>query len=150
MWTYEHAVEARATPQALWACWSDMPNWPQWNLGIERIEIDGPFAVGTSFTMLPPGEDDPVRLRLVDIVPGQEFTDQMDGDEFTVTTIHRLEPSPDGRTRVVYRTEITGPAADQLGPQLGPAITADFPDVLAALVRRVNDLREQQDASPPA
>ena len=30
-------------------------------------------------------------------------------------------------------TEISGPAADQVGPQLGPAITADFPQVLAAL-----------------
>jgi hypothetical protein len=35
---------------------------------------------------------------------------------------------------VIYRTEITGPAADQVGPQLGPAITGDFPEVLAALV----------------
>jgi hypothetical protein len=32
--------------------------------------------------------------------------------------------------------EITGPAAGQVGPQLGPAITADFPDVLAGLVTR--------------
>jgi hypothetical protein len=39
-----------------------------------------------------------------------------------------------GMTRITYRTEITGSAADQVGPQLGPAITADFPDVLAALV----------------
>jgi hypothetical protein len=36
---------------------------------------------------------------------------------------------------VIYRTEITGPAADQVGPQLGPAITGDFPEVLAALVK---------------
>jgi hypothetical protein len=49
-----------------------------------------------------------------------------------VTTVHRLVPEADG-TRIVYRTEITGPDADQVGPQLGPAITADFPDVLAKL-----------------
>jgi hypothetical protein len=29
--------------------------------------------------------------------------------------------------------EITGPEADTLGPQIGPQITADFPDVLAKL-----------------
>jgi hypothetical protein len=29
----------------------------------------------------------------------------------------------------------SGPAADQVGPELGPAITADFPEVLDALVR---------------
>jgi DNA-binding MarR family transcriptional regulator len=30
-------------------------------------------------------------------------------------------------TRIIYRTEITSPAAGHVGPQLGPAITADFP-----------------------
>ena len=45
------------------------------------------------------------------------------------------EPAAAGRTRIIYRTEITGPAAGQAGPQLGPAITADFPDVLAALAK---------------
>jgi hypothetical protein len=50
-------------------------------------------------------------------------------------TVHRLEETAAGMTRIIYRTEITGSAADRVGPQLGPAITADFPDVLAALVR---------------
>lgn len=134
MWEFEHAVETTASAQTLWSHWSDMAAWPQWNDGIEKIEIDGPFAVGTTFTMTPPG-DDPVQMRLVEIVPGELFTDEMDAGDFVVTTVHRLEPLADGGTRVVYRTEITGPAADQVGPELGPAITGDFPDVLAALVK---------------
>jgi hypothetical protein len=52
-----------------------------------------------------------------------------------VRTVHRLEPAPGGRTRIIYRTEISGPSAARVGPQLGPAITADFPDVLAALAK---------------
>lgn len=49
---------------------------------------------------------------------------------------HRLEPAAAGRTRIVYRTEITGAASGQVGPELGPQITADFPEVVAALARR--------------
>ena len=74
-------------------------------------------------------------MRLTEIVPGELFADEMDGGDFTVRTVHRLEPAADGQTRIIYRTEITGPAADHIGPQLGPAITADFPDVLAALAK---------------
>jgi hypothetical protein len=37
---------------------------------------------------------------------------------------------------VTYRMEITGPAADTLGPEIGPQISADFPETMAALVER--------------
>lgn len=134
MWEYEHSVETTASPEALWRHWSDVAAWPKWNQGIEEIRIDGPFAVGTTVTMTPPGED-PIALRLVEIVPQQRFTDEMDAGDFVVRTVHSLEPAGARATRVVYRTEITGPAAEQVGPQIGPAITADFPEVLAGLIK---------------
>lgn len=132
MWEYEYSVETAATAAAVWRHWSDVAAWPQWNEGIESIAINGPFAVGTGFTMTPPGEE-PVWMRLTEIVEGELFTDEADGGDFVVRTIHRLSPAADGRTRIVYRTEITGPAADGVGPEVGPAITSDFPQVLAAL-----------------
>ncbi len=134
MWEYESSIETSAGPDAVWQHWSDMASWPQWNDGIEKIQIDGAFEVGTTFTMTPPG-DDPVSMSLVEIVPGELFADEMDAGDFVVRTVHRLEPLADGGTRIIYRTEITGPAAAEIGPELGPAITADFPDVLAALAR---------------
>src|SRR5215467_3674063 len=134
MWEYEYSVDTAVAPDIVWRYWSDPTAWPQWNNGIEKLQIDGPFAVGTTMQMTPPGEN-PITLRLVDIVPGELFTDEMDAGDFTVRTLHRLEQTAAGMTRIIYRTEITGSAADLVGPQLGPAITADFPDVLAALVR---------------
>lgn len=135
MWEYEHSVETAATPEALWRHWSDMATWPQWNDGIEAIDVEGPFEVGTTFTMTPPA-DESIRMRLVEIKPGESFTDEMDAGNFVVRTEHRLEPAAGGLTRIVYRTEITGEAADHIGPELGPQITADFPAVLAALAKR--------------
>ena len=68
MWEYEYSHQTSATPEALWRHWADMPAWPQWNDGIETIDVEGPFAVGTTFTMTPPG-DEPIRMRLVEIEP---------------------------------------------------------------------------------
>jgi uncharacterized protein YndB with AHSA1/START domain len=135
MWEYEYRLETSAAPEALWRHWADMASWPQWNDGIEAVTADGPFAVGTVFTMTPPG-DEPILMRLTEIKPGESFTDEMDAGDFVVRTEHRLEPAAGGRTRIVYRTEITGAAAGQVGPELGPQITADFPEVVAALARR--------------
>ncbi|MER7501479.1 SRPBCC family protein [Nonomuraea pusilla] len=135
MWEYQHAAETTAAPEAVWRVWADVESWPEWNDGVERIRIDGPFEAGTAFTMTPP-DDEPITMRLVEVVPGEVFTDELDAGDFRVTTAHRLEPLPGGGTRVVYRTEITGPAAGAVGPELGPRITGDFPDVVAALARR--------------
>jgi len=134
MWDYEYSLETSAAPEALWRHWADMPAWPQWNEGIETIDVEGPFQVGTVFVMTPPG-DEPIRMRLVEIEPGTSFTDEMDAGDFVVRTEHRLEPAAGGLTRIVYRTQITGEAAGHVGPELGPQITADFPDVVTALAR---------------
>jgi hypothetical protein len=61
----------------------------------------------------------------------------------TVRTEHRIERADDDRSRIVYRMEITGPEADTLGPQIGPDITSDFPEVLAKLAE-VAEVAEQR------
>ncbi|HVQ92767.1 MAG TPA: SRPBCC family protein [Mycobacteriales bacterium] len=134
MWTYEHAVETTAAPEAVWRLWADVEGWGAWNLDIEKIEIGGPFAVGAEITMTSAGQE-PVRLRIAELTAPQLFVDEADLGDVVVRTIHRLDRVEAGVTRVVYRMEITGPAADQVGPQLGPAITADFPQTMTSLVR---------------
>jgi hypothetical protein len=56
--------------------------------------------------------------------------------EIVVRTIHRVTPLDDERSRITYRMEITGPAADTFAPQLGPEISGDFPQTLAELAER--------------
>ncbi|OAA25470.1 hypothetical protein UG55_1022130 [Frankia sp. EI5c] len=55
--------------------------------------------------------------------------------DIVVRTIHRVERRDAEHSRVVYRMEISGPAAADLGPEVGPAISGDFPETIAALVR---------------
>jgi hypothetical protein len=62
--------------------------------------------------------------------------DQAELGEIVVRTIHRIDRLDSGRLRVTYRMEITGPAADTLGPQIRPEISRDFSETLPALVER--------------
>ena len=133
MWTYEHSIETSATPEAIWRLWADVENWGTWNTDIEKIEIRSPFAAGAEITMTPAGQD-PVQLTLADVAENERFTDEARIDGLILRTIHRLERLGNQRTRVVYRMEITGTAAEEIGPQIGPAITADWPETMAALV----------------
>jgi hypothetical protein len=135
MWTTEHAIDTTASPEAIWRVWADVPRWGEWNPDIERIELDGPFAAGSTITMTPRGQE-PIELRIAEAVEPERFVDEADFGDVVVRTLHRAERLEGGRVRVVYRMEVSGAAADTMGPELGPAISADFPDVLAALVDR--------------
>ena len=132
MWVNEQAVETTASAEDVWALWADVAGWPRWNADIEQIELDGPFAVGSTIVMTPAG-DEPVELRIAEAVEPTLFVDEADGGDFVVRTTHLVEPLETGRNRVVYRMEIAGPAGDMIGPQIGPQISGDFPQVLAAL-----------------
>jgi hypothetical protein len=134
MWEYEHSIETDAAAEALWARWADVATWGEWNADIEQVELDGPFAVGSRITMTPRG-DEPVVLRLVEVREKESFADEAEFGGVVIRTMHRLERLDADRVRITYRTEITGPAADELGPQVGAAITGDFPETMAALVR---------------
>ncbi|WP_406739085.1 SRPBCC family protein [Streptomyces sp. NBC_00853] len=132
MWEYEHGIETAATAEAIWRLWADVENWGAWNAGIQKIEIDGPFSVGTQITMTPPGED-PIPLRIAEAVEGERFVDEVSFGDLRLRTVHRIDPVGQDRIRVVYRMEITGNGADEVGPQIGPGITADWPETMASL-----------------
>jgi uncharacterized protein YndB with AHSA1/START domain len=133
MWTNEQNIETTASPEAIWRLWSDVAGWPEWNGDIEHIEISGPFATGSTVTMTPAGQD-PVELRIAEALEPESFIDEAHLGDVVVRTIHSVERVDDDRNRVTYRMEISGPAADSVGPELGPQISGDFPETLAALV----------------
>lgn len=134
MWEYENSIETSATPEAIWRLWSNVENWGSWNGEIEKIDINGPFAPGTQILMTPPG-DDPIPLVIAEAVENKFFVDEARFGDLLLRTTHRIDPIDNNRIRVVYRMEITGSGANEAGPQIGPGITADWPDTMAALVR---------------
>jgi uncharacterized protein YndB with AHSA1/START domain len=134
MWTNEQSIETAASPEAIWRLWSDVAGWPAWNADIEHIEISGPFTAGSTISMTPIGQD-PVELRIAEAVEPDLFVDEANLGDVVVRTIHHIERLEGGRSRVIYRMEISGPAADSVGPELGPQISADFPQTLAALAQ---------------
>jgi len=138
MWSTEHSVETTAAPETIWKLWTDVGDWPRWNADLERAELTGAFAPGSEITMFP-REDDPIELIIAEADEPERFVDQADLGPVVVRTAHRVERLGPDRSRIVYRMEITGPEADTLGPQIGPEITSDFPDVLAKLAAVAED-----------
>ena len=135
MWSSEHTIEADVRAERIWEVWADVPRWPEWNADIESISIDGPFAAGSTVAMTPRGQET-VELRIAEARDAELFVDDAEVAGTRVSTTHRVEPLGEGRVRVVYRLEAAGPAE----AELGPVITSDFDETLAALVARATDV----------
>ena len=135
-WRSEYAIETSATPETIWSIFREVPAWKTWNAGIEQINIDGPFATGTWFTMKPPGEE-ALRSQLVDVRENICFVDETRVGDLVILVAHRIEPLGPARTRIVYAVDARGPQA----PEIGPAVSADFPEVLASLSKLAEGAR---------
>jgi hypothetical protein len=128
---YRHSLETDVAPEGIWALYEDASTWPRWDAQAELITRDGPFEAGTTGTMKFVGQD-PFEYRLTRVQPLREFVDETPVESLVVRVSHLLEPLSSGRLRVTYTAEIDGPEAE--AQQIGPMITADFPDTMASLV----------------
>jgi Polyketide cyclase / dehydrase and lipid transport len=140
MWTAEHTIETSAAAEAIWRAWADVPRWPEWNADLAQAELSGDFAVGSTIRMASV-DGDTVELTIAEAEEPQLFVDQAELGGLTVRTTHRVEAAGPERRWIVYRMEISGPEADAVGPEIGPQISGDFPEVLAALADRAEHER---------
>ena len=126
----EFSTNTSAARASIWALWTDINNWPSWNAGVAQAKFTGPFVMGAEFSMTPTGQD-AMTSRLVRVDEGVAFTDETLIGDIRVTVEHRFEPTDGGKLRLVYSARVTGPGAEHVGA----AVTEDFDDVLAALVK---------------
>ncbi|WP_426421695.1 SRPBCC family protein [Bradyrhizobium genosp. A] len=130
VWRNEYAIETSATAETIWSIFRDVPGWKNWNAGIERIDIDGPFATGTWFTMKPPGEE-ALRSQLIEVRENACFVDETQVGDLVIKVAHRIESLGPGRTRIVYAVDAKGSQA----AEIGSVVASDFPEVLASLAK---------------
>jgi uncharacterized protein YndB with AHSA1/START domain len=135
MWVHEHTGETAASPEAVWRVLRDLDGWASWDTSMEWVRLQGPFRVGSEVLMKPEGQE-PITSVIVEATENRIYADKTDLGEVRLRFSHTLEPRAAGGTTVIHRLEISGPAADTVGPELGPAITEDFPEAMAALLAR--------------
>jgi uncharacterized protein YndB with AHSA1/START domain len=133
MWTRDYSLATDLAAQDLWELLGDVEGWVRWNDGIESLTVDGPVALGTTFQMTPPGEE-AVTSTIVALEPGWLLTDLTELDGLSIRVEHRLDPLPGGGTTVTYRVQVSGAVPEEVAQEVGVAVSADFPEVIASLV----------------
>lgn len=128
MWRTEHTHDSDAAPEAVFALWADVENWPAWDASLIAATLEGPFAAGTTGTLHPQGLPEPIAFALTAVEPGAGFADETRLGPIVLRFQHRVERRRAG-SRIVVSVEAEGPDADQVGP----AVAEDLPETVAAL-----------------
>ena len=131
MFEYSRTVTTTASPQSVWALWSDTTTWPDWDPAVEAVALDGGFVAGATGTMtLGGGIEVPVTLEVVE--DGARYLDRLDMGELVIRIDHVVVPASSGDSEITVSTTIEGPGADDIGPM----VTHDAPIALQRLVER--------------
>src|SRR5215207_4221914 len=145
MWTTEYVASTSAAPAAVWAALRALHSGTPLGPTSDAFELHGPFAVGTTLTITPQGQDS-LQSTIVELEADQVYADQTMYGGLTLTFRHRLASTSDGGTRVTHTLEIAGEGADEVGPDLGPQISGDFPVAMGELLAAAEGRRAAEPA----
>ena len=131
MWTNEYAAISPLPAAAIWNALKGLHEGTLTYEGADTFVLHGPFAKGSRVSVTPVGQDT-FESTIVDLVDNVTYADETSFGDTKLLFRHTLTPV-EGGTRVTHRLEISGPSADEVGPELGPQISGDFDASMAKL-----------------
>lgn len=137
------AAETTASPEAIWAVWTDPGRRPGWHPRLEWATLDGPLAVGTEGRWKP-DRARALSVRVAEVVPGRRLV--FDGIHGPAVARGHYEyelspvPGDDGRTRIVHRVRLSGALSGPIGRLFGRALgVSASPEAVAAVIALADD-----------
>ena len=130
------SVETSASPERVWTVWSDPSTWPSWNPDIRYVNLNGPFADGTTGTMeTNSGGKHNISLSAVEPNRGFTLTSDMPMPATKLDFRCAIEPAGAG-SRVSQGVTVKG-LFSFMGGQITARITPSFEPLLEGLKKNV-------------
>ena len=127
--------ETSAAPDQVWRIWSDTKTWPGWNPDMASVDLDGPFASGTTGRMTTKSGG-AHKIALQDVAEGRGFTLVSDG--LPLTKLHfrcEIAPGASGGSRISQTVTFHGLLSFMGGMALG-RIVPGFDPILEGLATK--------------
>lgn len=122
----------KASPDVIWAAWTDIANWKTWSptMSVSEPLDDSPFAVGKQARLHIRGGGTGIwTVTLVE--PGRRFMWDNVYRGVRSTADHIVAPSPDGGSDVTLKFEATGLLASLMGLYIGKVARDNLRDEAA-------------------
>lgn len=136
---FECEATFEAEPAAVWAVWTDVEHWPEWDVSKEIARLDGPFEPGVSGWAKQRGNLGG-SFTVVSVNAGRRWVSECPMPLGKVVFEHVVEPVVGGRVRVVKKVSVEGGFGSLLR-LFAPKMRRDIAESLVALGRRLSAQR---------
>ncbi|MFE9654654.1 SRPBCC family protein [Micromonospora sp. NPDC006431] len=109
---YAETITTTAAPEHAWAALANVTTYPRWTASMSAVEpLDSPaLAMGNRFRIRQPGLP-PTVWRVDELRPGASFAWDSHVPGVHTVAYHRVEPEPDGTSRIDIGIRQTGALA---------------------------------------
>jgi uncharacterized protein YndB with AHSA1/START domain len=136
MYEFSFTTEIAAPLDRVWAVWSDMPKYPEWDPRELELRLDGPFAAGTTgYSRQKGNPGGTFRVLSVDAPTGWINVSPLPGGELVIA--HRLDDLG-GRTRATKTYRASGPLQLLFRLWFAAALRRAMPATWSALAARID------------
>ena len=135
MYLFECEATFQADPADVWAAWTDVARWPEWDVSKEMARLDGPFEPGARGWAKQRGNLGG-SFTITTVETGRRWVSECAVPLGKVVFEHVLEPVGGGRVRVIKKVEAQGGSVP-LMRLFAPRMRRDIAESLYALGRRL-------------
>ena len=135
MYLFECETTFQADPAEVWAAWTDVARWPEWDVSKEMARLDGPFEPGARGWAKQRGNLGG-SFTITTVETGRRWVSECPVPLGKIVFEHVLEPVGGGRVRVIKRVEVHGGSVP-LMLLFAPRMRRDIAESLCALGRRL-------------
>ena len=128
---FESSIVIHAPVEKVFAIYTNVSGWPDWDPDVESSQLDGTFAPGTRGS-LKPKQGPNTKVQLIEVTQNQSFTVECKLPLCKMHFIHELKPV-DQSTEVTNKLIFTGLLSPIFSRVMGKEINATLPASLAGL-----------------
>ena len=132
-----YTATSDALAHDVWAIWTDVNNWKNWDHGIAHTEIKDSFKAGNTFSLTPQGGE-PIEITLKTVTQGEEFSDEAALPFGTIRNVHHMR-SVGTKLQLTHEihADIEEESAGFFGKEIWPHMQSGLPEAVINLLSLV-------------